>query len=143
MKISSLAICLAAGLLISAQPAFASQKSDLQKQALKKMNNKDIAALYVGGRTCRGDAFNDKGKKTSSFKNVYKKDGLLIKTVKRVGKSADRRERKWWMDGNKFCETLYKSNKPWCDHTKIFYQAKNTVYSFHKNGNMQFKFKCR
>jgi len=142
MKIRSLAICLAAGLLISAQPAFASQKSDLQKQGLKKMNNKAVVATHVG-KTCRGSGYDDKGKKIWSSKNVYKKDGLLIKTVTFVGKPADRRKRKWWMDGNKLCETLYKTNKPWCDHTKIFYQAKNVVYSFHKNGNIKFKISCR
>ena len=142
MKIHSLVICLAAGICILAQPASASQKSDLENQGLKKMSGKDVSAMQIG-RTCRGVSFDVKGKKKTSFKNTYRKNGSVTKAVTRVGESVDKRERKWSMNGNKFCETLYKSNKRWCDHAKVFHRVKNDAYIFHKNGAVQVKFACK
>ena len=140
MKIRTLASCLAIGLWILAQPANASQRSDLEKKGLASVTGKELAEVYVG-KTCRSKAFDGAGKVKSTSKNVYKKDGTVIKTSTRSG-SPETRNRKWWMDGSRFCETLFDNDKPYCKGNEIFFRLKNKLYYFTKKGAIKGEITC-
>ena len=141
MKIRTLASCLAVGLWILAQPAIASEKSDLEKKGLASLTGEEIANIYVG-KTCSYKTFDAAGELIGNGENVYKEDGTIIKTLTKVGGSPDTRNRKWWMDGSSFCETLYRTDEPWCDAHKSFFRLEDKLYMFHKNGAIWFELTC-
>ena len=146
MKIRTLASCLAVGLWILAQSASASQRTDLEKQGLKSVTGKEVAEFYVG-KTCTTKGFDEAGKvkfdgsKTGS-KNIYKRDGTLIKT-KTIDGSPDTRNRKWWMDGSSFCETMYDNDKPWCGAHKAISRLGDKFLFFSKKGAITFEVTCK
>lgn len=141
MKFDTLASCLAVGLWILAQPAIASDKSDLEMKGLTSLTGEEIAEIFVG-RTCPVKQFDAAGKLESNGENVYKKDGTVIKAFTKVGGSPDTRNRKWWMDGSSFCETLYRTDKPWCDGHKSYFRLEDKLYLFRKDGSIWFELTC-
>ena len=141
MKIRTLASCLAGGLWILVQPAIASDKSDLELKGLASLTGKEIAEIYVRN-TCSYKKFDGAGKFIGDGKNVYKKDGMLIKTYTEVGGSPDTRNRKWWMDGSSFCETLFENDKPWCAAHENWFRLENKLYLFTKEEAIRFEMTC-
>jgi len=98
--------------------------------------------MYVG-KTCNSTVFNKDGDIVSNGTNIYSVDGTVTKTNAKVGEAPETRNRKWWMDGSKFCETLYGNDEPWCGAHEVFYRLDDKLYGFDKTGWTKFEIVCQ
>ena len=131
MKLPFAIAILSGALCVS---AYAEDKSSLTKKGAKLLTGPEKAALYPG-KTMRGTTYDKNGKKVATWTLVYAKDGK--KTVKVRSKTI---ERKWWVNGNKFCETGARDGKTTCSGN--VYKLSNQCYAFHSNGAVNFKMNC-
>lgn len=128
-----LATSLALACLV-ATAAHAEDKASLTKQGAKLLSGQELASLVVG-KTSKGESFNEKGERVATWTSQYSKDGRKIVSV-----GGKRYDRKWWMDGGNFCETLVRDGSTSCKPST--YKLGSSCYGFHGNGMVKDKFRC-
>jgi len=128
---------LSALLSLSISSAAASDKSDLEAKGLKPASGEEIRTLKVG-KTCVATGFDEAGKEQMTSTNSYREDGTAIKV-----QGSDSRQRRWWMDGTRYCETLYANDQEWCGAHEVFHKLDDQLYIFRDNGKIQFIEVCR
>ncbi len=114
--------------------AHAEDKSSLVKKGAKPLSGPERAQL-LPGKTMKGTSYDASGKKVATWSVTYAKDGKKI--TKLGGKTI---ERKWWVEGNKFCEQLTGSGKATCEGG--IYKLASKCYTFHSNGAIQNEMSC-
>ena len=114
--------------------AYAEDKSSLVKKGAKPLSGTEKAQLFPG-KTMKGVSYDPSGKQVASWSVTYAKDGTKITKVN--GKSV---ERKWWVDGKKFCEQLTGSGETTCADGP--YKLASKCYTFHANGAIQNEMSC-
>jgi hypothetical protein len=127
-----------AALIVLFTPSWgqATDKSELEAKGLRLATGEEIAAFKVG-KVCTATGFDESGKPQSVSTNTYNSDGTAIKV-----QGNDSRDRKWWMDGSSFCETLYSNDAAWCGAHEVFHILDNRMYGFRDDGSLQFDEVC-
>ncbi|WP_436640101.1 hypothetical protein [Microbaculum sp. FT89] len=131
MKLAIATTLLSAMLCVS---AFAEDQSSLVKKGAKPLTGPEKAQLFPG-KTMKGTSYDQAGKKVATWSVTYTKGGQKI--LKLGGKTI---ERKWWVDGSKFCEQLANSGKTTCENGP--YKLASKCYTFHSNGSIQNEMSC-
>ena len=129
-----LPIVLALACCVISGSALALDKTSAVNKGAKLLTGPEKASLFPG-KTFKGSSYSPDGKKVATWSVKYAKDGTKTTTVN--GKKIDR---KWWVDGNKFCEQLASSGKTTCDDGPNKLGSK--CYTFHSNGAIQNEMGC-
>jgi hypothetical protein len=130
--LSMLLVSVASGL------AMAQDMATLTGKGAKLLTGEQKEALLVG-RTFDGVTFDETGKEIAHWTLQYAKDGAKIVEAD-VNGNTIQFVRKWWMDGDAFCEQATVDDQSMCED--LLYKLDSKCFTFYENGGIRNEMSC-